>query len=100
MGLLKISYVNNSFGIDLFRENRQYIYFNNDDKLGCLSDSLYFIYNANGKESLHKYYQNEIVDCKNNFQTEFGAMKMYSFSMLQTTQWMIEQKKVHSIPLQ
>ena len=100
MGLLKVSYVNNSFGVDVLKENRDYIYFNNDDKLGCLSDSLFFIYRTNGGESLHKYHLYEITDCKNNFQREFDVMKIYSFSMIQATQWMIEQKKVHSFPIQ
>jgi phosphoglycerol transferase MdoB-like AlkP superfamily enzyme len=62
MGLLGYSYVNNTAGIDLLNEKRPYMYFSVDDKIGCVNDSLFYIYRTNGKESLFKYKKGETKD--------------------------------------
>lgn len=93
MGLLSYNYVNKTAGIDLMKEKRPYMYFSADDKIGCVSDSLFYIYRTNGSESLYKY---KTMDTKNylaDYVNIAKEMRKYSFSNLQASQWMISNKK-------
>ncbi|MCX8011353.1 MAG: hypothetical protein N3A61_09385, partial [Ignavibacteria bacterium] len=93
MSILNISYINNTMGIDLITETRPFIYFSADDKIGCINDEFFFIYETNGSEALYKYKQNDITNYRNQYKNLVDEMKKYTFSMLQTTQWLIKNKK-------
>ncbi len=93
MGLLGINYINNSAGIDLIKENRPYMYFSADDKIGCVSDSLFYIYRTNGSKSLYKYKNQDTKNYLSDYKNIAKEMKDYSFSNLQASQWMISNKK-------
>jgi len=93
MGLMNLSYVNNTMGIDLLREKRPYIYFTADDKIGCLDKRYYFIRSSNGGEALYHYVDLEMDNCINAYQAKADSMRTYAYSMLQTTQWIIEKEK-------
>ncbi len=94
MGILNISYINNTLGIDLLKENRPYIYFCGDDKMGCLNHDYFLVMRNNGHQSLYHYRD---LDNRDYLQINKGLasrMKSYCGSMLQTTQWMIRNQKV------
>lgn len=93
MGLLGYSYVNNTAGIDLLNEKRPYMYFSADDKIGCVNDSLFYIYRTNGKESLFKYKKEETKDFITDYKHIAIEMKNYAFANFQASQWMISNKK-------
>jgi phosphoglycerol transferase MdoB-like AlkP superfamily enzyme len=92
--LLNISYINNSFGIDLFNDERNYLSFTYDEELCCINrknllvtshsrDRLYEI-SLDGK-SIQSTSNPELAD----------SMNVYSQSVMQAVQWMIENKKVY-----
>ncbi len=93
MGLLGITYINNTAGIDLLKEKRPYMYFSADDKIGCVSDSLFYIYRTNGSESFYKYKNQDTKNYLSDYKNTVKEMKDYSFSNLQASQWMINNKK-------
>ncbi len=93
MGLLNFKYVNNTFGIDLLKANRPYIYFSADDKYGVLSDSLFLITNNQGKESLFKYKYSDMTNYITDYKKIADEMKQYAASNMQTAQYIIKNNK-------
>jgi phosphoglycerol transferase MdoB-like AlkP superfamily enzyme len=93
MGLLNIKYSNNTMGVDMVSEKRKYIYFSSDDLAGCLNSKFFYIYRQNGGESLYLYRKSDPFNYINDFRSIADSMKSYTFSMLQTTQWMLLNKK-------
>ncbi|MEI6696112.1 MAG: sulfatase-like hydrolase/transferase [Bacteroidota bacterium] len=93
MGLLGFPFVNNTAGIDLLNESRPFMYFSADDKIGCSNDTFFYVYRINGKESLYKYKKQDTHDYLAQYKMLADSMKAYSFSMLQASQWMIQNKK-------
>jgi phosphoglycerol transferase MdoB-like AlkP superfamily enzyme len=94
LGLLNISYTNNTAGIDLLREERPFMYFCADDRIGCLDKEYYLILRKNGKETLYAYENLSTQNLINEFPAKVDSMKKYTFSMMQTCQWMIDQKRL------
>lgn len=93
MGLLKLPYINNTFGIDLLKESRPYIYFSADDKYGVLNDSLFLIVNNYGKVNCYKYRLNDVNNYFDQYHDEANEMKLYAESNMQTAQYMIKNNK-------
>lgn len=93
MGLLKFSYLNNTLGVDLLKEQRPYIYFSADDKIGVLNDSLYLIINNQGNESLFKYKNGDKSNYINGYRDTANKMKQYAFSNIQTAQYLVKNNK-------
>ncbi len=94
MGLLNMSYLNNTFGVDLLKEPRPYAYFSADDKLACVNDSLLYIYKTNGKKDLlYKYRTLSTDNMMSRLPKEGADMKTYLFSMIQASKWIITQDK-------
>jgi phosphoglycerol transferase MdoB-like AlkP superfamily enzyme len=97
MGLLNANFVNNTFGIDLLKEKRPYIYFSGDDKLGCLDKEFLLIHTKYGNEKLYRYTNRDIKDYSKENNAVVDSMKEYMLSNLQSAQWMIENKKTGPI---
>lgn len=93
MGLLKIPYVNNTFGIDLLKERRPYSYFTSDDRIGVIDKDYFLIIRNDNTKSLYKYRQNELTDYSGQEAERVEKMKGYAFSHLQTAQWMLDNNK-------
>ncbi|HPO63773.1 MAG TPA: sulfatase-like hydrolase/transferase [Candidatus Kapabacteria bacterium] len=93
MGLLNFNYINNTFGIDLNKEKREFIYFCTDDNIGCINNEFLYIYRKKGKESLYNYKENSAVDLINQLNVKADSMRTYCFSALQTAEWQIKNKK-------
>jgi|TARA_B100000795_G_C22804731_1_gene444087 phosphoglycerol transferase MdoB-like AlkP superfamily enzyme len=76
MGVIKQPYINNTLGVDLINEKREYVLINDDDKIGVL-DSTYFCVIKEDKLQLHKYRNR---DTKDYFlEKEDKAKKMEEF---------------------
>ena len=93
MGLMNLSYTNNTMGVDLLKEKRPFIYFTADDKIGCLDREFYFIHRMYGPETLYRYQTLAMDDQIANFKSRADSMRTYAFSMLQTTQCIVEKEK-------
>lgn len=92
MGFLKIPYINNTFGIDLTREQRPYSYFSSDDKFGCINDLYYMIIRNGGTDALYKYQTKDLTNYLGGNKILADSMKVYTYSMIQTANWMIKHK--------
>lgn len=98
MGILGIKYINNTAGVDVFNEPRPFMYFCADDKIGCIDNQYFYLYRVvNNTESLYKWKDNDTKDYINELKAKSDSMKKYSFSMLQASQWMINNKKTGKI---
>ena len=88
-----ISFVNNTFGIDLLHERRENIVFSTDDKLACMNDSLLYIYRTASPDGLYRYRAGRTDDCSNIYPSTKEKMRRTAFAWLQTSQWMIANGK-------
>lgn len=94
MGVLGKNYVNNTFGIDLLKEERRFVYFMGDDKYGVLDDEWLFINKpSEGQRGLYRYSEKE----KKNYITEHPEiaeeMQKYGESSWQVSEYQIVKKK-------
>jgi len=83
MGMLNVPYTNHSLGIDLFREQRPFMYFVSDNRLGCIGKDYYYIRNIDANTDLLYDLQDPV--CENIMQKEIRIgleMKTYGVSMM------------------
>ena len=91
MGILNLPYTNNSFGIDLLKESREFITFSYDDNYGSFSKYDYFI---NRKDNRRLYLINsEAKECREVKNPErMDSMQNFTQAVFQTHQWMLEKR--------
>jgi phosphoglycerol transferase MdoB-like AlkP superfamily enzyme len=100
MSRMGIPYINNTFGIDLLRRQRQYAIFATDDKVACMSDSLLYIYRTNSADGIYRYDAGRTDNEAASYPDELQIMLNLCFSLLQTSQDMIENNETKtSVPL-
>jgi len=92
MGLLRLPYAHETLGIDLFREERPYIFFNYDDKYGVIDDESLLIVKTDGSKGLYKYRSGD----RKNYATEVPEtvkkMQTYAESNLQSFQYLLNRR--------
>lgn len=93
MGLLHMSYINNTLGENILKRPRPCIYFSADDKMGCIDDKWLYVYKFNGGESLYDYRSNNTHNFSNENKTDLQRLKNYAFSQIQTAEWMYSNDK-------
>lgn len=98
MGILRLPYINNTFGIDLLREKRPYIYINHDDKMGVLDNEWLLIFYPQGSSKLYKYKDNNIFDFSNTEIKRVKEMETYAKFNLQVFQYMLKHENTLSLP--
>jgi phosphoglycerol transferase MdoB-like AlkP superfamily enzyme len=89
MGLLNISYVNNTLGVDILKQQRPYIYFSADDKIGVIDHEYFYTWYNDGREALYEYQTNSLQNIAGNNRSVTDSMRSYAFSSIQTAQWLI-----------
>ncbi len=91
LGLLNLPYSNNTFGIDLLKEKRQFITFSYDESYGAFGLGDYCIFRK-GKTDLYKISS----DAKNcsviENKSRMDSMLNFTKAVFQTQQWMIEKR--------
>ncbi len=92
MDILQLPYVNNTLGVNLLKEERPYMYFSADDKIGCIDKSYYYVKDLNGPEYVYKYKTPGQTNYLKEYQSKADSMRTYAYSMLQTSQWMIQNR--------
>jgi len=93
MGIMNIPYVNNTFGIDLAKETRPYAYFCADEEIGCVGEEFYLVHRMNGPETLYRFKNEEKRNYAGVYPALADSMRNYAFSMLQSAQWMVKNRK-------
>ncbi|MBS9768682.1 MAG: sulfatase-like hydrolase/transferase [Flavobacteriaceae bacterium] len=87
MGMLKLPYVNSTFGIDLFREKREQMFFVGDTHLGCINEELLYTYDTENKtEGLFEYKKENAQNQLKELPELAEKMKNYGFSMMKVAQ--------------
>ncbi|MBO4231972.1 MAG: hypothetical protein J5862_01880, partial [Bacteroidales bacterium] len=72
---------NNTMGINILENNRDFIYFVNDNQIGCIDTTYFYCYNFNSqKEYLYKKESSEDIISGNKQQAE--VLRRYCFNMM------------------
>ena len=93
MGMLNLSYINNTLGIDLMTETRPYIMINDDDKFGVLDTTHLLIVKKDEQPKLYNYRNKEITNSFDQHKTKATEMETYGKSNLQVFQFMLTTNK-------
>ncbi len=99
MNLLGINYVNNTMGINLFKETRKFVPHAQHSTTSAISDSFMLIRRDDGKKQLFKYRNLDLKDYSNDYPAISKEMEEYVLSNLQTSMYMIKTRKAGFIPL-
>ncbi len=89
-GILGGDYSNNTLGIDLLREKRPFMFFSQDDKVGVADENEFYIWRTMGRESLYSFGDkgtNKFIASRKT-----DSMKNYTFAMVQSAQWLLNNK--------
>ncbi len=90
-GVLGGAYDNNTMGVDLINEGRQWMYFSQDDKIGVADTSSIYVWQKNGPEYFFDLTSRQ--DLLPTHRAKADSMKTYAFSMVQAAQWLRANKK-------
>ena len=103
MGLLNMSYVNNSPGIDLLKESRSHMFFANDHQLGCIDERYFYVRNL--AENMDFLYA--LDDGTDNAATEaqpesekleiMRKMKSYAVSMTVVSDYLMKNNQIRLV---
>jgi phosphoglycerol transferase MdoB-like AlkP superfamily enzyme len=93
MGLLNLPFDNKTLGINLFKDNRPYIFFNADDKYGVIDKNWLLIVRTDKFTGLYKYQNMDLRNYANEEPEIVSKMKTYAESNLQAYQYIITNKK-------
>lgn len=91
MDILQIKYNNNTMGISILNQKREFIYFCTDDKIGCLNEKYFYIYRMNGEESLYSYRLKTTEDILFENKNLSAEMQKYAFCMMQSAQYILKE---------
>lgn len=94
MGILNMSYVNNTLGVDILKTKRNAIYFDYNSMVGAANDSLYYYRKKSGEQYLYKYNTKDLSNYINLLPAEAQALRINCFSLFQTSFYMIKNKKM------
>lgn len=90
LGLLQIDYTDNGFGINLLREKRRAVVFTSDDAIGCVNDSLFYIYKPKEDQEWLLAHEKAIEQSGDIADKEARqSLRNYSFAVLQTAQYLM-----------
>lgn len=92
MGWVGLPYENETFGVDLMKEKRKYIYFSSDDSYACVDTSYYYVNRMDGRESLYNYSVQSPEDSISFHKDKANEMNNYAKTMIQAAQYIIKNK--------
>jgi phosphoglycerol transferase MdoB-like AlkP superfamily enzyme len=93
MGLLNVSYINNTLGVNVLTQQRDCMYFSADDKIGCINNEWLYIYRFGGNEGLYHYKTGNTTDFSHTQKEVFEKLKKQALSQIQTAEWIITNNK-------
>lgn len=94
MGLLKIPFDNNTLGINLFDEERPYIYFTADDKYSVIGQNWLLIVKRDHPGGLYRYSVRDLTNYESQYPEIARKMKEYVESNLQVFQYLVKKQKI------
>lgn len=94
MGMIKQPYVNNTLGVDLMSEKRDFVIINDDDKIGILDTTHFCIMKTEkDKPQLYLYKEGSKTNLYDSNKEKADAMIKFAKSNMQTHQEMILSKE-------
>ncbi len=90
MGLLKLDYVNNSYGIDLLSEKRPYTLFNHDKEYGVIGQEFLLILDKEETFGLYKYRNKDKTNYSKTYPKVVAEMELYYKSHIQSYQYLLD----------
>jgi phosphoglycerol transferase MdoB-like AlkP superfamily enzyme len=97
LGLLRMTHVNNTLGIDLTRDHRRFAFFSADSKLAAIDRNFYWT-RVGEREQLFHWPDSDPRDHVAEHAALADSMRAYAESMVQSARWAIETKKVGATP--
>ncbi len=90
-GALNLSFTNNTFGANILKEKRPFVYFSADDKIGCVSDDGYFFYELITQKTkrLRKYLDLDQTDYYQSNKTKADSLERSAKLMLEAAEYFI-----------
>jgi phosphoglycerol transferase MdoB-like AlkP superfamily enzyme len=95
MGMLNLAYINNTLGIDLLKEERPFIYFNADDKVGVIDEEYFYILKKGFDSQLFEYRNYNKVNLIDSFPSKAKEMDTYARSNMQVFQSMLSSNQTY-----
>ena len=85
-----MDYTDNGFGVNLLQEKRKAAFFTSDDAIGCVNDSLFYIYKPKENQEW-LLSQERAIEKGGNIDNPAVCQELreYAFSMLQTAQYLM-----------
>ena len=93
MGLLKLQYGNNTLGVDLFKDERPYIFFSADDKYGVMDNNWFLIVNTDKSKGLYNYRTKDTHNYADEKSDIVEKMNLYAESNFQAFQYVLNENK-------
>lgn len=91
LGMLNIPYTQNNLGIDLLREKRPAMFFTADNLIGAKNENSFYIFDPeNNQEFCYAIEGNGLHPIP--FNSSCDTLKQYAFSMLQTTEYLVQKQ--------
>ncbi len=95
MNILKLDYVNNTFGIDQFTTKRPYIYFNHDKIEGLIDQTHLLLLDRHKTIGLYHYRKGDLTDYKDKEPEKRTEMETYLKAHLQTAKYILDKDLQH-----
>jgi phosphoglycerol transferase MdoB-like AlkP superfamily enzyme len=94
LNFMNIPYSSPSPGIDLFTQQRPYMFFSSDNKIGCIDKEFYYIklFDEN-KELLYKYKDLDTHNFIEEYKSRADSMRSYAEDRIKATHHIIMNKK-------
>lgn len=89
MGIIGATYNNNSFGINILKQQHKYVVFSADDKIGCINNDGFFYYKIDGDNQtyLRKYKNLNPINYATQYTQKADSMQKAMMSIYETAQY-------------
>lgn len=98
LGLLRIPYVQNNFGIDLMREQRPAAFYTADKMIAARDSRHLYVYNAEMRQEFCYDLTDGHTPRVAHMSADFAELRTYVFSLLQCTESMVQHEQTTNVP--
>ena len=91
MGIIGANYTNQTFGINILKEQHSYVVFSADDKIGCVDNQGYYYYKTltNNETYLRKYKNLDQINYKTQFKQKADSMEKNMMQIYESANYFI-----------
>jgi hypothetical protein len=91
MGIIGANYSNQTFGINILKQQHPYVVFSADDKVGCVDNKGYYYYKtlANGETYLRNYKNLDPINYKTQFKQKADSMEKNMMQIYESANYFI-----------